>query len=384
MEFELTNEQKLIANSAKDFIKKEVYPLIQQNNNVEHINQSVIRKMGDAGFLGLCIPVKYGGIGSDHISLGLTCLEFEKIDTASRFVLTAHHALNSIPLLRWGTENQKRKYLMPQVRGEKIAAFAMAEPNAGADITGIQTLAQPKGDYYILNGEKTWITHAGIADNILVFAKTINNQNNELSAFIVEKNFPGITTSTITGKLGINSGNTGSISFTDVKVPKENLLGGEGKGLQVAFSALDIGLYTVAAGAVGVIETCLELSVKYANERETFGIKIGKHQLIQQMIAKIVAAHDVGRLLIYHVGFLKDRNKDNFRETSLAKWINCNNAFESANNALQIFGAYGYSSEFEIERIFRNSRGSLIYGLPQEIHTLMQAEYALGYRNIKT
>lgn len=381
MDFELTNEHLLIANSAKEFAKREIYPGLKERDEKATPDYTILKKMGRDGFLGICIPKKYGGLGMDYISLGLLCIEFEKIDSSARVVLSVHTGLNSLALLQWGNEKQKKKYLIPQAKGEKIAGFGLTEPNAGSDVFGIQSSATLKGDHYILNGEKTWISLADVADNFLVFAYTDKQKGNKgISAFIVEKSFPGVVTSSIHGKLGVRAGNTGSISLQDAKIPKENLLGKEGDGFKIAMSALDNGRYTVAAGAVGIVEACLEASIKYAHDRETFGKEIGKHQLVQQMIAKMVAARDIGRLLTYNVGYLKNQGKRNTRETSLAKWITCNNAFESANDALQIFGAYGYSNEFDIERHFRNSRGAMIYEGTREIHTIMQAEYALGYR----
>ncbi|MBI2996584.1 MAG: acyl-CoA dehydrogenase family protein [Candidatus Melainabacteria bacterium] len=381
MDFELTKEHLLIANSAREFAKREIYPGLKERDKKAEPDYNVLKKMGEGGFLGICIPKKYGGLGMDYISLGLICLEFEKIDSSARVVLSVHTGLNSLTLLQWGNEEQKIKYLTPQAIGKKTGAFGLTEPNAGSDVSGIQTTAKLQGNYYILNGEKTWISLADIADNFLIFAYTNKDKGYKgISAFIVERNLPGIVTSTICGKLGVRTGNTGNISLQDVKVPKENLLGKEGDGFKIAMSALDNGRYTVAAGALGIIEACLETSVKYAHERETFGKEIGKHELVQQMIAKMVSARDIGRLLIYNSGYLKNQGKRNTRETSLAKWINCNNAFESANDAMQILGAYGYSNEFDIERHFRNSRGALIYEGTREIHTILQAEYALGYR----
>ena len=381
MDFELTKEHTLVANSARDFAKREIYPGLKERDEKAQPDYKILKKMGEGGFLGICIPKKYGGQGMDYISLGLLCLEFEKVDSTARVVLSVHNGLNSLSLLQWGSEEQKIKYLVPQATGEKIGAFGLTEPNAGSDVAGIQTTALVKGDSYILNGEKTWISLADVADNFLIFAYTNKEKGYKgISAFIVERKFPGVVTSTIHGKLGVRAGNTGSISLQDVKVPKENLIGKEGDGFKIAMSALDNGRYTVAAGAIGIIEACLETSVKYAHERETFGKEIGKHQLVQQMIAKMVAARDIGRLLIYNTGYLKNQGKRNTRETSLAKWINCNNAFESANDALEILGAYGYCNEFDIERHFRNSRGAMIYEGTREIHTIMQAEYALGYR----
>lgn len=384
MDFELTKEHKQIESAARDFAKKEIYPTIKERDEKGIYDKSLLKKMGENGFLGVCIPEKYGGMGFDYISLGLVCLEFEKADSTARVVLSVHNGLNSMTLLQWGTEEQKKKYLIPQAKGEKIAAFGLTEPNAGSDVSGIQASAVLKGDHYILNGEKTWISLADLADHFLVFAYTDKEKKHKgISAFIVERTFGGFSSSPLKGKLGVRAGNTGSFVMQDVKVPRENLIGKEGDGFKIAMSAIDSGRFTVAAGAVGIIEACLEISVKYAHEREAFGKEIGKHQLVQQMIAKMVAAKDIGRLLMYQSGWLKNKGIRNTRETSLAKWINCNNAFESANDALQILGAYGYSNEFDVERHFRNSRGAMIYEGTREIHTILQAEYALGYREDK-
>lgn len=384
MDFTLSEDHLMVAKSARDFAKREISPYIKEWDIKEKSDKEILKKMGDAGFLGICIPRKYGGQGLDYISLGLVSLEFEKADTFARVIISVHVGLNSLTLLQWGSEEQKKKYLTPQASGKKIAAFGLTEPNAGSDVRGIKTRAVRDGNFYILNGEKTWISLAGVADNFIIFAYTDETKKHHgISAFIVERNFQGFSSSTIHGKLGVRAGNTGSISLQDTKVPKENLLGEEGDGFKIAMSALDNGRYTIAAGAVGIIEACLEASVKYANERETFGKKIGEHQLVQQMISKMVKAKDIGRLLTYHAGWLKNKGERNTRETSLAKWINSCNAFESANDALQIFGAYGYSNEFNIERYFRNSRGALIYEGTNEIHTILQAEYALGYRQDK-
>ncbi|MBI1857892.1 MAG: acyl-CoA dehydrogenase family protein, partial [Candidatus Melainabacteria bacterium] len=371
MDFTLTDEHKLIAKSAADFGKRKIAPDIKKRDETANPDFNILKEMGKEGFLGICLPEKYGGQGADYISLGLLCLEFEKIDTSARVVLSVHTGLNSLSLLQWGDKKQKEKYLIPQARGEQIAGFGLTEPNAGSDVAGIKTTAKKIGNHYILNGEKNWISLAGVADSFLVFAYTDKSKKHKgISAFIVERNFEGISTSTIKGKLGVRAGNTGSIALQDAKIPEENLLGNEGDGFKIAMSAIDNGRFTVAAGAIGIIEACLEASIKYAKERDAFGKEIGKHQLIQQMIAKMSASKEIGYLLMCKAGWLKNQGIRNTKETSLAKWINCNNAFDVANDALQIFGAYGYSNEFDIERHFRNARGALIYEGTREIHTL--------------
>ena len=237
------------------------------------------------------------------------------------------------------------------------------------------------GNSYIVNGSKTWISLCDVADNFLIFAYTDRSKSHRgISCFIVERDFPGVTTRAIKGKLGIRAGNTGEVFLDNVRVPEENRVGEEGEGFKIAMSALDNGRFTVAAGACGLIGACLEASLKYCHERQTFGKEIGRHQLVQQMIAKMVASLESCRLLVYRAGWMKNEGKRNTRETSLAKWIACDAAFNAAVDAVQIHGAYGYSNEYTVERFMRNAKAPVIYEGTREIHTIMQAEYALGYR----
>jgi alkylation response protein AidB-like acyl-CoA dehydrogenase len=292
--------------------------------------------------------------------------------------------LNSLTLLQWGNEFQKEKYLIPQAKGEKIGAFGLTEPNAGSDVAAIQTRAVRDGDHYILNGSKTWISLCDVADHFLIFAKTDPDKGHRgITCFIVERTFPGVTTRGFKDKLGIRAGNTGEVILEDVRVPAENRLGEEGEGFKIAMSALDNGRFTVAAGAVGLTQACIEASVKYAKERETFGKPIGRHQLVQQMIAKMVAGYEAARLLVYRVGWMKNQGMRNTREVSLAKWFACDVAFQAAVDAVQIHGANGYSHEFPVERYLRNAKAPVIYEGTREIHQIMQGEYALGYRKDK-
>jgi glutaryl-CoA dehydrogenase (non-decarboxylating) len=385
MDFRLTEEHQMVRKMVREFAEREIAPFVKEQDRKHEFDRGALTKMGQQGILGICIPVKYGGAGMDYISLAIACEELERVDTSGRVCLSVHIGLNSLSLLQWGTEEQKQKYLVPQAMGQKIATYGLTEPNAGTDAVGIQSTARKEGDHYVLNGEKMWISLADVADNFIIFAwsdteKKKQRDHRGISAFLVERSFPGIETGSIHGKLGVRAGNTGSITMNDCIVPAENLLGSEDEGFKIAMSALDGGRYTVGAGAVGLIEACLEASVRYANQRHTFGQPIGHHQLIQQMIAKMVARRDAGRLLIHKAGWLKNMGMRNTRETSVAKWINCDAAFDSAHDAIQIHGAYGYSDEYDVERYFRNARGAIIYEGSREIHELMQAQYALGYR----
>ncbi|MBO9351495.1 MAG: acyl-CoA dehydrogenase family protein [Thermomicrobium sp.] len=381
MDFEFTPEQIQVRDMVREWAQREVAPYIREWDAKGEYHPEIYRRMGELGLLSLPIPERYGGGGFDYIALALACEELEAVDTFLRVAISVHVGLNSLTLLQWGTEEQKQRWLVPQARGEKLATFALTEPGAGSDAGHIQTRAVRDGDSYILNGEKMWISLANTADHFLVFA-TLDPAlgHRGLCAFMVERGMPGLTTGSIHGKLGVRAGDTGWISLQNVRVPAENMIGEPGEGFKIAMSAIDQGRFTVAAGACGLIRACLEASVKYCHERQTFGQEIGRFQLVQQMIAKMVRGYETSRLLVFRAAELKNRGIRNTRETSLAKWHACDCAFEAANDAVQIHGAYGYSGEYPVERYFRNSRGAVIYEGTREIHTLLQAEYALGYR----
>ncbi|MFB9986191.1 acyl-CoA dehydrogenase family protein [Bacillus benzoevorans] len=384
MNFELTEEQQSVQKMVRKFVNKEIIPYIQEWDRNGEFQPSIMKKLAELQLMGVCIPEEYGGAGMDYNTLAIVCAELERGDTAYRTAVSVHTGLNSMTLLQWGNEEQKQKYLVPQAKGEKIGAFGLTEPDAGSDVAAMKSHAKRDGDSYILNGSKTWISLCDYADNFIVFAKTDSDAAHKgITAFIVERTFPGVSTKGFKGKLGIRAGNTGEVFFNDVRIPAENRLGEEGEGFKIAMAALDNGRFTVAAGAVGLIEASLEASLKYCHERKTFGKEIGKHQLVQQMIAKMSADLEIAALLVYKAGALKNQGKRNTRETSLAKWIACDAAFEAANNAVQVHGAYGYSDEYPVERFLRNSKAPVIYEGTREIHTVMQGEYALGYREDK-
>ena len=385
MNFELNDDHLSVQELCRDFAKKYIAPTIQENDRAHKFDPTLLDKMADADILGICIPEKYGGAGMDYISLGLACEELEYIDASARVVLSVHIGLNSLTLLSYGNQFQKEKYLVPQARGEKISTFGLTEPNAGSDVVGIQTTAVKKGDRYILNGEKMWISLADVADNFLIFAWTDQDKKKRrdhsgISCFIVEKSFPGVTTGSIHGKLGVRAGNTGWISMQDVEVPSENLFGKEGEGFGIAMFCLEQGRYTVAAGSTGLIKASLDASVEYSQTRKTFERPISEHQLVKQMIANMSAGYEYSRLLWLKAGWMRNQGIRSTRETAMAKWIACREAEKAASDAVQVHGAYGFSDEYPVERFFRNSKGAAIYEGSREIQTLMQADYALGLR----
>jgi len=388
IDFSLTDNQIAVRDMARDIAEKIVKPTIQKYDREQTINPQLIPAMKEANLLGFCIPEQYGGLGMDYISLGLASEELEYGDTAARVILSVHIGLYSLPILTWANEEQKQKYLVPAAKGEKLGTFGLTEPAAGSDVVGIQSTAVKNGDHYVLNGEKMWISLADMADYFLVFAwtdleKKKNRDHSGISAFIVEREFEGLSTGTIHGKLGVRAGNTGFISFQDVKVPAKNLVYKEGQGFKIAMFCLDQGRYTVAGGSTGLIRACRDACVEYAFQRKTFQEPIAEHQLVKQMIANMEAGYEYSRNLWLKAGWLKDQGKRSTRETSLAKWIACREAEASAANAVQVFGAYGFSDEYPVERFYRNAKGASIYEGTREIHTLMQADYALGNRSDK-
>lgn len=388
MDFSLDEDQLLVGRLAREFATREAAATIKECDQTACFNRDFLEKMAAAGLLGLSIPQRYGGTGNDYIALGLACEELEYVDTSLRVILSVHVGLNCLTLLSWGTEEQKQRWLAPQARGEKVCTYGLTEPAAGSDALGIQTTARIDGGEYVLTGEKMWISLADVADHFLVIAwndieKKKRRDHTGMSAFLLERGMKGLSTATIHGKLGVRAGNTGSIAFDEVRVPAANLLGHEGEGFRIAMFAIDQGRYTVAAGSTGLIRACLDASVEYAQTRTTFGKPIAEHQLVKEMIAEMAGDYEACRLLWLKAGWLKNEGKRNTRETSLAKFYGCAAAEKAASNAVQIHGAYGFSSEYNVERFYRNAKGAQIYEGSREIHKLLQADYALGLRTDK-
>ena len=384
MDLQLTDDQRAIQETVREFVDRRVMPVAQHNDINHHLDMGIIEGMAELGILGAPIPAEYGGAGLDYVCEALICEEIERGESAFRTLISVHVGLNSLSLLRYGSEEQKQRYLVPLAKGEKLGCFCLTEPAAGSDVAAMLTTAirQPDGTY-LLNGQKNWISYATEADYQLVFAKSDPEAGHKgISAFVVERAWEGVETRQIPHKLGIWAGSTGEVFYANVQVPAENLVGEEGEGFKVAMHSLDQGRFTVAAGAVGVIRACLEASVKYANERHTFGKRIGEHQFVQDMIADMVLGYETSRLLVLQAADAKNRGVRNTRETSLAKWHATESAFKAANLAIQVHGAYGYSAEYPVERYFRNSRAPIIYEGTTQIHKLMQAEHALGYRKM--
>src|SRR5947208_4648073 len=351
MDFELTDEQRLLQDTVRRFVDDRILPNAVENDIEHRLDLDAIAGMAELGILGIVIPEEHGGAGLDFVCEALACEEIERGEAAFRTLISVHVGLNSLALLKYGTAEQHERWLGPQARGEKIACFGLTEPAAGSDVAGMKTTARREGDTYVLNGQKNWISYATVAEHQLVFAKTDPSaQHRGISAFLVERDWEGVTTKEIDHKLGIWAGSTGELFFEDVAVPAENLLGEEGQGFEIAMYGLDHGRFTVAAGACGVVRACLERSVAYARERETFGQPIGKYQFVQDMIAEMVLGYETSKLLVMQAAWLKNEGRRNTRETSLAKWHATESAFRAAHLAIQVHGSDGYSAEYGIER----------------------------------
>jgi len=383
MNLGLSEEHKMVQKMVRDFAAKEVAPTIQEQDRKGKMAPDVIPRMAELGILGICLPVRYGGQGMDYISLGLACEELEAVDTTLRVLMSVHVGLTALTLLQWGTEEQKEKFLVPIARGEKIGCGAFTEPSAGSDFAGIQATGRRDGDDFILNGEKMWISLATVADYGVVTVRTLPDTEREyqgLTTFLVDLDSPGISRDDIHGKLGVRAGSTGWISFQDVRVPAENMIGKEGEGFKVTMSAFDSGRYTVAAGATGLIRAAMEESALYAQERGAFGKKLSDLQLIQAKLARMALDYRAARLLYLEAGWLKNEGRRNTQETSAAKWYATEKSFEAAAEAVQIHGAYGYSDEYNVERYLRNAKGAMIYEGANEVQRLIQAGYVLRER----
>src|SRR4051812_2795552 len=388
IDLELTDDHEALVQTVREFAQKEVAPYIKEWDEKQESHREIFSKMADLNLLGVCIPEQYGGVGFDYISLGLVCEELEAVDTSLRVAMSVHTGLNSLSLYAWGTEEQKQKYLAPQARGEKLATYGLTEPGAGSDVVGARSTARRDGDEYVLNGEKMWISLADYADNFLFFCWTDEEKRRQrdhsgMSCFIVERGMKGFTSGTIHGKMGIRAGNTGYFSLQDVRVPKENLLGEEGEGFKIAMFSLENGRYTVASGATGVIKASRDASVSYASTREVQGQKISNFQLVKQKIAEMEADYEMAHLLWLKAGYLKNIGAPSARASSMAKWQATVRSEKAASMAIEVHGANGYTNDYPVERYLRNCKAAVIYEGTRDIHTLMQADWALGLKKEK-
>jgi butyryl-CoA dehydrogenase len=381
MDFDLTEEQKMIQETIRKFADEEIAPFDGENDKKARFPQEIFQKLAELGFMGTPIPEEYGGAGFDFISHAIVAEEIGRVDSSLRGTYSVQVSLVELPLNKYGNEDQKRKYLTKLTSGEWIGCFGLTEPNAGSDPASMISTAREDGDHYVLNGQKTWITNAGLAEVAIVYAKTNPEAGAKgITAFIVERGFPGFSTRDLHDKLGLRASNTGEIFLEDCRVPKENILGEINRGFKVALGTLDFGRYTVAAGCVGLAQGCIDICKEYAKQRSQFGKSIASFQLVQQMIADMVVECEAGRLLVYRAGHLKNKGLPNTRETSIAKYYCSEMANRVAYKAIQIHGGYGFSGEYDVERFYRDARINTLYEGTSQIQQLIIGAYELGIR----
>jgi alkylation response protein AidB-like acyl-CoA dehydrogenase len=372
MDFELTDEQRLIRETARDFTDKEIVERARENDRNEHFDLELVAKIAEQGYLGAIVPQEYGGAGLDYLTYGLIVEEVGRGCSAMRTVVSVNTSLVCSAILRWGTEEQKQTYLPKLCKGEWLGCFGLTEPDTGSDAANQKTRAKKTDNGWVINGSKMWISLGNHAKVALVFAQTDPEKKHRgLAAFLVDTDQPGFQPQVIHHKLGLRGSDTAAISLDDVEVPEDGMLGEIGDGFKVAMSSLDSGRYSVAAGCVGICQGSLDASVKYAKEREQFGRPIASFQLVQEMLADIALDTDASRMLVWRAGYLKDTGQPNTRETSVAKLYATEAAIKCANTAIQVHGGSGYVDDYPVERYFRDVRVTSLYEGTSQIQKLI-------------
>jgi butyryl-CoA dehydrogenase len=372
MDFDLTDEQRLIKQTAREFTDNEIVERTRENARNHHFDLELVKKIADQGYLGAIVPQEYGGAGLDYLSYGLIVEEIGRGDSAIRTVISVQTSLVCSAIVKWGTEEQKRHYLPKLCSGEWLGCFGLTEPDTGSDAANQRTRAKKTDSGWVINGAKMWISMASYAKVALIFAQTDPELGSKgLACFLVDTDQPGFKPQTIEHKMGLHASDTASIALEDVEVGEDGILGAIGDGFKVAMSALDSGRYSVAAGCVGICQGCVEESVKYAKEREQFGRPIASFQLVQAMIADMVLKTDASRMLVWRAGWLKDKGRPNTLETSIAKLHATEASLECANLAIQVHGGAGYVDDHPVERYFRDARVTTLYEGTSQIQKLI-------------
>lgn len=372
MNFQLTEEHLAVQKAARDFAQTELLPGVIERDTHQQFPHEQIKKMGELGFMGMMVDPKYNGGGMDTISYVLAMEEISKVDASASVVMSVNNSLVCWGLEKFGTEEQKEKYLKPLAKGEIIGAFCLSEPEAGSDATSQRTTAEDKGDYYLLNGTKNWITNGSTASVYLVMAQTHPEKRHKgINALIVEKGMPGFVVGKKEDKMGIRGSDTHSLMFTDVKVPKANRIGEDGFGFTFAMSTLNGGRIGIAAQALGIASGAYELALKYSKERRAFGHYLSEHQAIQFKLAEMATKIDAARLLVWHAAFLKDQGQNFVKAAAQAKLYASEIAQEVTTEAVQIHGGYGYVKEYHVERLMRDAKITQIYEGTSEIQKMV-------------
>jgi butyryl-CoA dehydrogenase len=379
LDFQLTDEQRLISDSAREFCDKEIAPRVRDNDRAARFDRELASKLGEMGYLGAPVSEEYGGRSLDYLSYALIVEQVGRVDSSARTVVSVQTSLVAGSIEKWGSEEQKREWLPRLCSGEALGCFGLTEPDAGSDPASMRTRATKTDSGWRISGNKMWISMGNVAELALIFAQTDPEKKHRgLACFLVPTSTDGYSAQEIHGKLGLRSSDTAEISLDDVELPDDALLGEIGDGFKIAMSSLDNGRYSVAAGCVGICDGCVDASVEYAKERRQFGVPIASFQLVQELIADMIVKRDAARLLVYRAGELKDRGERNTVETSIAKYYATEAAVECANAAIQVHGGSGYVDDYPVERYLRDARVTTLYEGTSQIHKLIIGRDATG------
>lgn len=378
MQYDLTEEQRLIQQTARDFSDREIAPVADAHNREGRFPVEIVKKLGDLGFLGMLIPEEYGGSNMGNFALALVLEEINRVCASTGVTVSVHNSLVSGPITRWGSDELKRKYLPRLATGEILGAYALSEPDSGSDAASLSTMAVRDGGEYVINGSKSWITTGREADVFIVMTRTDPKQRSRgITAFILERGLKGFTIGRKEEKLGLHASSTVQLFFQDVRVPVHQMLGKEGSGFNIAMHTLDGGRIGIASQAVGIAQACLDASTKYAQEREAFGAPIGTFQAIQWKLANMATQIEAARLLAYNAARLKDEGKNHTKEAAMAKLFASEMCNDAAREAVQIHGGAGYLQDFPVERYFRDARITEIYEGTSEIQRIVISRHLL-------
>ena len=379
MDLTLSDEQRLISETARSFADEVIAPGVRESDREQRFDIDLARRLGEIGYLGAPVAEDYGGRGLDHVSYALIVEQIGRVDSAARTVVSVQTSLVCGSIERWGTEQQKRRWLPGLCSGDSFGCFGLTEPESGSDAASMRTRAERTERGWRLNGQKMWISLGNVADVALVFAQTDPGlAHRGLAAFLVPTGSEGFSSAEVHGKLGLRACDTASLAFDDLELGEGALLGSPGDGFKIAMSALDLGRYSVAAGCVGICDGCVDASVSYATERHQFGVPIARFQLVQAKIAEMIVKRDAARLLVLRAGLLKDRGEPSTTETSIAKLHATESAVECANAAIQVHGGAGYVDDHPVERYLRDARVTTLYEGTSEIQKLIIGRAATG------
>lgn len=379
MNFDLTNDQKMLQREVRNFAETELAPVAPQIDVSGEFPWDNIKKMAKLGLLGIIVPEKYGGSEFDFVSLAVAIEEISRVCASTGVIVAVNNSLVSYPILQFGTEEQKEKYLPPLCSGDKLGAMGITEPNAGSDVAAMESTAKLEGNHYILNGTKRFITNGGEAGIFIVFAYTDKDLKHKgISAFIIERDIPGFTLGKHEDLMGIRATANCELIFEDAKIPKENLLGKEGDGFKICMNTLDVSRIDIGAQAVGISQGALEEAIKYSKERKAFGQLISNFEMIQGMLAEMATQIHAARLLVYYAGYCKDKGMPRFsKEAAMAKYFAANMAVDVTRKAIQIYGGYGYTKDYKVERLYRDAKILELYEGTSEIHKIVIARELL-------